>query len=82
MMSSIVLASVQDRAEGYVGVDTNEMGLIGAEGSAHTILRPSGKVEIDGELYDATALTGFIEKGEPIRVVKYETAQLFVRKVR
>jgi membrane-bound serine protease (ClpP class) len=81
MMSSMVLASVQHRAEGYVGVDTKEMGLIGAEGSAHTILRPSGKVEIDGELYDATALTGFIEKGEPIRVVKYETAQLFVRKL-
>ena len=62
-------------------MDASEFELIGREGIAATILRPSGKVEIDSDLYDATAETGYIEKGEKVKVVKYETAQLFVRKV-
>ena len=32
-------------------------------------------------LYDATALTGYIDKDELVEVVKYEAAQLFVKKV-
>lgn len=80
-LSSLVLASVQNKEEGYVGVDANEHSLVGKEGIAQTILRPSGKVIIDDEIYDATALTGYIDKGESIQVTKYETAQLFVRKV-
>ena len=81
MMSSIVLSSVQNKSEGYVGVSSTEHELIGKQGITATILRPSGKVEIDGDIHDATALTGYIDKGESIKVVKYETAQLFVRKV-
>ena len=81
MMSSIVLSSVQDKAEGFVGVSSSEHEFIGKQGVASTILRPAGKVEIDGDMHDATALTGYIDKGEAIQVVKYETAQLFVKKV-
>lgn len=81
MMGSMVLSSVQNRSEGYVAVNSRESELIGKTGTAHTILRPAGKVEIDGDIFDATALTSFIEKGERVQVVKYETAQLFVKKV-
>jgi membrane-bound serine protease (ClpP class) len=80
MMSSLVLAAVQNKADGFVGVNQAESALIGRTGSASTILRPAGKVLIDDDIYDATALTGYIDKGEAIVVVKYETAQLFVRK--
>lgn len=79
-LSSLVLASVQNKEEGFIGVSAQESNLIGKEGVASTILRPSGKIEIEDEIYDATALSGFIEKGEKIVVMKYETAQLFVRK--
>jgi len=81
MMSSMVLTAVQKKEDGFVGIDATEAKLIGKEGVAHTILRPSGKVEIDNDIHDATALVGFIEKGEKVTVVKHETAQLFVRKV-
>jgi len=81
MMSSMVLSSVQKKEDGFVGVDAKEHEMIGKRGIAFTILRPSGKVEIDGDIYDATALTGYIDKGQSIQVVKYETAQLFIRKV-
>ncbi len=80
MMSSIVLSAVQNKEEGYVGVDTTENDLVGKEGIAHTILRPAGKVIIGDDIYDATALMGYIEKGDKVVVTKYETAQLFVRK--
>lgn len=52
--------------------------LIGKEGMAATVLRPSGKVSIDGETYDAVSDSGFIEKGTPVKVVKFENAQIYV----
>ena len=55
--------------------------MIGKEGTAHSVLRPAGKVLIEDDIYDATALTGFIDKGSSVRVVKYETGQLFVVKI-
>lgn len=81
MMNSMVLTSVQRKEDGFIGVDTKEAALIGCIGVAFTVLRPSGKVEIAGDIYDATALAGFIEKGERVQVVKHETAQLFVKRV-
>ena len=53
-------------------------GLIGATGVALTVLRPSGKVLIDGEVYDGVSESGFIEKGANIRVVRFENAQVYV----
>lgn len=81
MLSPLVLSSTQRKEDGYIAVDTSEAALVGREGVVFSVLRPSGKVEIDGELYDATALSGLIEKGEKVRVVRYEAAQLVVRKV-
>ncbi|MFT5902176.1 MAG: membrane-bound serine protease (ClpP class), partial [Bacteroidia bacterium] len=52
MMSSLVLAAVQNKADGFVGVNQAESALIGRTGSASTILRPAGKVLIDDDIYD------------------------------
>lgn len=52
--------------------------LIGKEGIAATVLRLSGKVIIDGEFYDAVSESGFIEKGEKIKVIRFENAQVYV----
>ncbi|MCF2603263.1 nodulation protein NfeD [Parabacteroides distasonis] len=52
--------------------------LIGKAGIAQTVLRPSGKVWIEGKVYDGISESGFVEKGEPIVVVKSENAQLYV----
>ena len=53
-------------------------GLKGKTGVAFTVLRPSGKVLIDGELYDGVSDSGFIEKGTTIRVIRFENAQVYV----
>ncbi len=81
LFSRVSVQSTISNTEGYVGVDISEISLVGKEGIANTVLRPSGKVEIEGNIYDATAIDGYIEKGTAIHVHKFEAAQLFVRKV-
>jgi len=56
--------------------------LSGKEGTTATVLRPSGKVWIDGELYDGVSESGFLEKGEAVTVVRSEKAQIYVQVVR
>ncbi|MDR0431404.1 MAG: nodulation protein NfeD [Tannerellaceae bacterium] len=53
--------------------------LIGKEGKAATVLRPSGKVWIDGEMHDGVSESGFIEKGTPVKVIRFENAQVYVQ---
>lgn len=56
--------------------------LVGKEGTAATVLRPSGKVLIDGDIYDGVSVQDFIEKGTPITVVRFENAQVYVQAIR
>ncbi len=51
---------------------------IGKTGKAITILRPGGKVEIDGEMYDAISEVGYLDSGVKIKVVGDEAGQLYV----
>ncbi len=76
----LALASTQEASKGYTSSDQRYMGLEESIGEAYTDLRPVGKIKIGDEIYDASALTGYIEKGNKIKVVKYETTQLFVIK--
>lgn len=78
--SRLALAKTQDVDEGYTSATESYQNMTGKEGVAKTILRPAGKVEIEGDMYDATALTGYIEQGEKIVVVDYQTGQLIVKK--
>ena len=77
----LALAKEQTTNEGYVGVPTEQISIIGSEGITTTDLRPAGKIIIDGKHYDAVSQYGdFIEKGSSIIVTKYEATQLYVRK--
>jgi membrane-bound serine protease (ClpP class) len=79
-MSGLSLSTVQDHKEGYISIDARQKEMIGKTGIAHTILRPSGMIEIDGEFFDAKAEISYIEKGEKILVVRDEAGQLYVVK--
>ena len=78
--SALILDSVQDKNEGYLGVSNEESTLVGKTGEAYTVLRPGGKVKIEGEIYDAKSEIGFIEKGEQVKVISYGSSQLYVIK--
>ncbi len=66
--------------EGYVSVSMEPVSLVGKTGVAATVLRPSGRVKVEGDYYDAISLKGFIEKGEDVIVKRYENFQLYVTK--
>ena len=66
--------------EGFYSVPMAPVSLVGKTGIAATVLRPSGKVIIDDEYYDAVADKGFIDKGDKIIVRKYGSSQLYVNK--
>jgi len=52
--------------------------LVGKTGKALTVLRPSGKVVIDNEVYDAVSNQGFIDTGTAVTVIKFENMQIYV----
>jgi membrane-bound serine protease (ClpP class) len=82
LFGKMVLQTEQGSTNGFISSDlaAQTAELYGKQGFATTLLRPSGKVEIDGEQYDATAETGFIEKGETVEIVSIGVAQVVVRK--
>lgn len=74
------LKAEQRSSEGYISFD-NKTNLIGTYGIAVTMLRPSGKVEIEGDIYDSISEAGYINQGEKVIVLRCETGQLYVEKV-
>lgn len=75
----IALTDSQNRTEGYTVNFQSEI-MNGKRGIAHTVLRPSGKIMIDGEVYDAYTRGEFIEKGDAIEVINTEGVTLKVKK--
>ena len=76
----LTLASTQDRAQGFTSSTYSE-DMLGKIGTVHSRLRPSGKVEIDGEIYDAYSRGEFLEQGESIEVISTEGTSLRVKKL-
>ena len=77
----LALAIEQKSSEGYTVSQPEFNSLIGEEGVAETILRPSGKVRIANDIYDAVAQISYIERGEKIVVVEHENSNLVVTKI-
>jgi len=80
LFGKLALQKIQDINDGYISFEKRQKSMVGAKGKAHTVLRPSGKVMIEGEIYDARSDIGFIEKDADIRVIRDETGQLYVLK--
>lgn len=78
---NIALDATEQKKEGFVSIDARQKEMTGKTGVAHTILRPSGMVSIEDEIFDAVAETGYIEKGDRIRVIRDEAGQLYVEKI-
>lgn len=79
--SKLALQTTQPLEQGYVSIDSTMKTLVGKTGKASTVLRPSGRVEVEGKIYDARASEGFIEKGEMVEITAFWSGQLVVRQV-
>lgn len=73
------LKAEQKRDQGFVSVD-DKSGFLGKTGLTVTMLRPSGKIEVDGEVLDALSEIGYINPNETIVINRYESGQLYVTK--
>lgn len=80
-LQNVALNTAQNNEDGFVGVPSAIFSLVGKQGVATTILKPSGKVNIEGKNYDAIALVGFIEPGTTVVVDRHEAGQVYVRSV-
>ncbi|MDD2285445.1 MAG: NfeD family protein [Paludibacter sp.] len=78
LLKNIALNTNLEKEAGYVAVPMEHKALVGKRGTARTDLRPSGKVSIEGSVYDAVSESGFISKDTAVEVIRYEMGQLYV----
>ncbi len=55
--------------------------IIGKTGEAMTVLAPSGRIKVEGKIYDAFSQDGLIDKGETLKVVGQDTFRIIVKKL-
>lgn len=77
---SLALKTELETDKGFSAQDLRMQQYVGKTGVAATFMRPAGKINIDGEILEATSEHGLIDKGAEIVVVKFENAQLVVKR--
>jgi len=78
----VALQDTQSKEEGYTSTFYKEKSLVGLQGKTFTRLRPSGRVEIEGTIYDAYTRGNFIEEGKEVEVISDEGTSLKVKEVK
>jgi membrane-bound serine protease (ClpP class) len=78
LFRNIALNTNLENKKGYIGVSIENKALVGKTGIAHTDLRPSGKVTVEGTTYDAVSEDGFTPKNSTVKVTKFEMGQVYV----
>lgn len=78
---TFVLSEEQKRDLGYSSHAEHDE-LLGKEGIALTVLRPSGTALIDDERVDVVSEGGYIEANKPVRVVRIEGIRIIVKEVK
>jgi membrane-bound serine protease (ClpP class) len=54
---------------------------VGSQGKVVSVLRPSGKVEVEGEQFDAISTGRLLDEGDKVVVVGHDGSQLIVKEV-
>jgi membrane-bound serine protease (ClpP class) len=76
----LALSDTQESTQGF-SVNASSQMMMGKKGIAHTVLRPSGKVMVDGQITDAFTRGEFIDRGEEVEIIGTEGVTLRVRKI-
>lgn len=72
---------LQDQVSGKSQSDVCESELVGKQGTAATALSPSGHVVVDGRKFEAYSRSGFLDKGELVKVDSYDQFKVTVSKL-
>ncbi|HTE30270.1 MAG TPA: NfeD family protein [Chryseolinea sp.] len=76
----IALTDTQESKAGYTS-NFNKQSMKGKFGTAFTVLRPSGKVMIDDQLYDAFTRGEYVVAGQQVEVIDQSGSSLQVRPI-
>jgi len=76
----ISLEDTQQKSDGYTS-NFNEQSYLGMKGTTYTVLRPSGKIFVNGELKDAFTRGEFIEKDKNVEVIDEGGTSLKVKEI-
>ena len=79
--NKLVLKTTMKSDNGYVSMEEEKLTLVGRNGKSVTVLRPSGKIEIDGKVYFASAESGFIDADTEVTIVSQQLNNLMVRRI-
>lgn len=74
----IALTDTQNSVEGY-SANFITVTLTGKKGITETVLRPSGRVTVDGVVYDAYTRGEYIDKGSSVEVVNVTGSSVLVK---
>lgn len=75
-----ILKTVNSRARGFVA-KADYTSLVGKKGKSKSILRPTGRIELDGDYYDAISQGDFIENDKDIIVVSVKDGHIVVKEL-
>lgn len=78
MENTVFLASKLDKEAGFQ-TSKEKTELMGLMGLTKSYMRPSGKIELDGLVYDAITEGEFIEVGKTVTVIRVEGSKIIVR---
>ncbi|MEQ9426707.1 MAG: NfeD family protein [Cyclobacteriaceae bacterium] len=78
----VALHDVQNKDDGFSAASFRKESLLGKSGQAYTNLRPSGKVMIDDNVYDAFTRGDYILKDAQIEVISEEGTSLKVKEIK
>ncbi len=67
-------------AEAAAAVGRTDAPLLGKRGRSVTTLRPAGRIDIDGALYEVTTEGEYVDRGQPVIVHRVEGGRIIVRK--
>jgi membrane-bound serine protease (ClpP class) len=76
----IALQATQDRSAGYTS-NFKQESYLGKTGKTYTVLRPSGKIVINGEIFDAYSRGEFIDKNTDVIVIEESGTSLKVKAI-
>lgn len=79
LASGFVVAETSKSTEGYIAADLSKKSLVGKRGVAVCMMRPAGKVLIEGLRIDAVADGEFIQKDCEVEVVHVEGNRVVVK---
>lgn len=76
----IVLQEELKAGKGYLSSSDLEY-LVGKEGTAATDLRPAGKCDIDGIVFDVRSEGSYVAKGQQVKIIRIQGNTLIIKEM-